>query len=774
MDLLIYNRELERVDRLSDKFSMVRNLKYNKLDTFQLTTNLTKRNLEALQKDRVIKLQDTDELAYITNIERFAEGTKKLTIRGYGLEHYLFRRTVSEYYYAEDTVVNHIIKILMANVFNPSNKKRKIPNLRLIIDTTVGQTEKVPYQVDEDTDVLSVLNELCTIADLGYKVTHDNEDKMANLVIYKGIEKTSDNPYERPVIFSPERENILEQRLLEDNSEHKNVLLVIGQGEEDDKFKTVVGEEGKEGLDRYEGYINAQDLDPDNEGEWLSPEEYSELLKTRGKAKIKDFKPLLTYESKIHPNSNLEYRKDFQLGDIVEFQNEEWGIKETPRIVEIEEVYEDTIALRVTFGEMLPTPAEKLSQIENEAKKDKGGKVVQGDGEVELDLAQIKKDIKDLQINKADKKKLEEEIARLENGKADKSEIERLEKMIQEIVEGEGIKYIIPRTTSYPVNNEIFYQPKTQAKPKVTWIGDDWNSWDVSDINHLKLDDDRYYATTHCNILENEGSITLKFKKNDRGPHILRQKRDGKNIVDTGHIRDKEKEHTLYVKPGDEISIMASFVGDVYVEYKGEESDLRLSVYKNGQIEEVANKRLVEKRLEDFTLKDELYSKVGLLDDLETDEKENIVSAINELASKEIEQKQEIHTDNEVSEDMYPRDFAKGITIGNVRLKSQFPSIDEWGVAITFINEDSGYGQMFITVDGDTWTRRSNSLHSWRSWYSVKKELDKKADNDNVVTSVNGQKGDVTIEGGTAIEDETTKDKYKIVADNGEFFFEKI
>ena len=82
----------------------------------------------------------------------------------------------------------------------------------------------------------------------------------------------------------------------------------------------------------------------------LGDEEYAELLKQKGLDNIKDITESINFDVYIN-----DYKKGWDLGDIVTVKKESWGIEADLRIVEVEEVIEEsTITITPTFGTALP------------------------------------------------------------------------------------------------------------------------------------------------------------------------------------------------------------------------------------------------------------------------------------------------------------------------------------------------------------------------------------------------------------------------------------
>lgn len=240
-----------------------------------------------------------------------------------------------------------------------------------------------------------------------------------------------------------------------------------------------------------------------------------------------------------------------------------------------------------------------------------------------------------------------------EDEKHAQSEVERLEKTIKDIVTGEAEDRvrIIPYITDTPIMNELYYKQIEKSPPTTHWYPDDWGIWTVISQNHLQCKASRTYDALTTRISGSKGTVNIKIVKKDKNDrHRLSLRRDGELIYDVRETRG-DKEYTLKVKPGDRLTIISLFEGDVYLEYEGEPGDYRLYAYKNGVEERIANAYLVEKELEKYITRDEADSKIGDLDELNTNEKV-IVDAINEIDSNKATKKELTDTKNNLQKEI--------------------------------------------------------------------------------------------------------------------------
>lgn len=87
-------------------------------------------------------------------------------------------------------------------------------------------------------------------------------------------------------------------------------------------------------------------------------------VQTEGKKKLDDYKEIKGIEGTIYQIPNMEYEKDWDLGDIVTIETERYS--KDKRITEIKEVCErGKTTIEVTFGDKVPGLQEQLKKITN-------------------------------------------------------------------------------------------------------------------------------------------------------------------------------------------------------------------------------------------------------------------------------------------------------------------------------------------------------------------------------------------------------------------------
>lgn len=364
MELYIFDRELDFKGITEDYFSLIWTRRYSKCGEFELHCNLSMENLNILKKGNIVWKKGDAEAGYIQykHLKRDATGKEILIIKGRFLTGYLNRRINWDAITHNGTVKELMGRVINENAINPIDQNRKIPGL--IFDGTNIFTEEISYQ-NRYGNVLEILENLSESNDIGFLTKFDYQNKQLIFEIYKGIDRTAGQSINAPAIFSEEFENIPEQEYSDSDIEYRNTAFIAGEGEGEAREKAFI--EGGQGLDRYELYVDARDLQSTktvNDEEVNIPiAEYKKMLTDRGISKLSEHKKIETFDSKINLRSNLEYKKDFDLGDKVTIRSKKWGIAMDTRITEIQEVYEEQgLEINIVFGNNMPTLTDKIKR----------------------------------------------------------------------------------------------------------------------------------------------------------------------------------------------------------------------------------------------------------------------------------------------------------------------------------------------------------------------------------------------------------------------------
>ena len=162
--------------------------------------------------------------------------------------------------------------------------------------------------------------------------------KRNNLIDEDFIDPRTEKPFDESLII----------KIINDNSNYKNVGYVAGKGENEDRLITVLGT--ATGFDRREVLIDLNNIeDPDE-------------LNSEGQKKLDTYKIIQSIEGKVYQIPNMEWEKDFFLGDLVTLESD--GIYEDKRIIQAKEIYEkNNKTVELGFGDKVPSLGEEIKRI---------------------------------------------------------------------------------------------------------------------------------------------------------------------------------------------------------------------------------------------------------------------------------------------------------------------------------------------------------------------------------------------------------------------------
>ncbi|MCB2354335.1 siphovirus ReqiPepy6 Gp37-like family protein [Clostridium estertheticum] len=364
MEIYVFNRNLESIGMIDSFTSLIWTRRYYKSGEFELHCDLTPQNLKMLERGNIIYKTGDVEAGYIEyrNFKQDTEGKEILVIKGKFLTSYFNRRIIWGTEVFNITAELAMRKLVTDNCISPINTSRIIHNMML--GTLNGFIETVDYQVSY-ANLSDELENLSNISNLGHRVNFDINSRKLVFEVYKGLDRSVNQSINPRCIFSKDYDNILEQEYVDSLNNYKNLVLVGGIGEGSERRLVTIGD--SVGLDRFEVFADQKSLvnteDINGVSTVMSDVDYNLLLSGKGNETLALTKEIQTFDSKINLNSNLTYKTDYNLGDIITIVSKKWGITLDSRINEIQEVYEESgLSINITFGNNVPTTIDKIKQ----------------------------------------------------------------------------------------------------------------------------------------------------------------------------------------------------------------------------------------------------------------------------------------------------------------------------------------------------------------------------------------------------------------------------
>lgn len=346
MNLYVLNPQYEKVAYLDSYKSLEWCERYNSSGDFVLCIAATGEIINTLKKRMILQREDTGGICFIENVEiAQSQDEKLLTAKGRTADSVLNRRiiwtqTVSK---SSETAEDFIRRLITENAISPAITERQIPDL--ILGERQGFTDVISMQITGD-NLLTAISNICKIYNYGFRITLTDAGKL-EFNLYRGADRSYNQSVLPYVVFSDTFDNLIETDYLTDETNYKNVALVGGEGEGTARRYQTIG--AAAGLERYELFVDAKDISS-NEGEILE-DDYNKLLQERGKEKLSECETVEEYSGLIDTVNTYSYRKDYDLGDIVQIENA-IGISATPQITEVlESQNENGYKVVPTFGD---------------------------------------------------------------------------------------------------------------------------------------------------------------------------------------------------------------------------------------------------------------------------------------------------------------------------------------------------------------------------------------------------------------------------------------
>jgi len=343
MELLLLDKNFKICGLVDDYSSLIWNRKYYECGNFALEPNIN--NLKQFKTAKYLYCKEFTETAIIETFNKKDTiiGTQA-SYTGRFLESILEQRVINKTQKYVNQTTEDIIRSLI-NTFAIKSGERAIPNLVLGERKGLGTIKTIQITGD---NLLSKIYELCIEDELSISLKYDFNSNKIIFEVWQGLDRRDIQEENTWAIFSKNFENILEDEYSIDNTKYCNFAYVAGQGEGENRVIVEVNRV-KEGEERKELYVDARDLQKDEE---TTDAEYLEILKQRGIEKLNECNKVETTNFDINTLSNLEYKKDFNLGDKVIYVNDELDFNIENRIVEITESYENgNKTINVTFGD---------------------------------------------------------------------------------------------------------------------------------------------------------------------------------------------------------------------------------------------------------------------------------------------------------------------------------------------------------------------------------------------------------------------------------------
>nr|DAJ80096.1 MAG TPA: hypothetical protein [Caudoviricetes sp.] len=349
--------------------------KAREIGTFTINAMLDKENLYLMDKTKnYYVLFDNDVFGVIESVKRESdsETSKVFTIKGSLALKLLEYRVIKGQVTFKGKSYKYIEELIKQNLIMSDDENR---NIALAVEfENEERLKQICSIIDKQVTGGSLWDEISEVAEadklriiLRPNVVVVNTEHPQNidgwtLIIGAGEDRTRHraNNAVSSVMFSQSLSNIANTDYIVDRSKLRNTVYIAGEGEGTDRkwynidvnSDVTFGE--RKGWNRRELWVDARDVQSEQDNVTLTDAEYEELMKQRADEKAKDNDLSEEYTATVTDiTKQYTYKKDYNIGDFVTIADEELGMEFDAQITNVIVTRQDDreiIDLEFTYG----------------------------------------------------------------------------------------------------------------------------------------------------------------------------------------------------------------------------------------------------------------------------------------------------------------------------------------------------------------------------------------------------------------------------------------
>lgn len=338
MNIYVLDENYLRLEPVVDTYkSFIWTERYAEAGEFELVLPADNKWVVLLQPDRYLQIVESSYLMIIESVEidTSLEDGSILTVKGRSLESLLDRRIIWKQTDCDGDLQNQIKKLLNENAISPSDSARQIPGL--IFEETDDKTiTDLTIDSQFTGDVLyDVICDQCKKHHIGWYIKKNSSNQLV-FKLYNGVDRSYNQTSRSVIAFSPAYSNLINTKFTQSNAKLKNVALVGGEGEGNERKFVTVGDAS--GMTRRELFVNdsgtsSETTDSSGNKVTLSADEYNNKLKEKGQEELGKNVTSTQFDGEVQSQIQWTFRKDYFVGDLVAIENE-YGVQGTTRITE--------------------------------------------------------------------------------------------------------------------------------------------------------------------------------------------------------------------------------------------------------------------------------------------------------------------------------------------------------------------------------------------------------------------------------------------------------
>lgn len=330
MELIILDSDFQGIGSIDTFNSFQYNRKYFDYDSFQLDCGV---ELFSLLDQGSYLFSFNHGLSIIEELDYTRSETNEysLSIRGRSITSIMDDRVVigeKKYSGTHEDVARQLVD---ENFISPADPSRKIKGLVLGNKNNLGTDTTLEMKNKEiGKTLVTFLKE----KELGQSICFDYFTNELSYIVYQGLDRTEEQVKNDWAVFSDDYDNISDVNYSKDDSGYKNFAYIIGK----DNLTTFVDQVKPN--ERRKEMITT------------SSEEVVATLQEKGRQELIKENQVDVINCTAISNPNLQYKRDFDLGDLCTVKIRNLDKMTNMRITEVKEIYENgELTILPKFGE---------------------------------------------------------------------------------------------------------------------------------------------------------------------------------------------------------------------------------------------------------------------------------------------------------------------------------------------------------------------------------------------------------------------------------------
>lgn len=308
---------------------------------FELVIQSTRANRNIFTEGTRLAHNDSKRVMVIetTESKQDSEGRSVLSVTGRSLELVLDERIAAsaisdltttpnwELSGTPGAIARQIFKeICVDGKLDPGDKIPFITPGTIFPPDTLVEPNVVLDMAIEPKTVYAAISEICEIHGLNFRLVRNFDNSQLHFDVYSGVDRTNTQDDVKPVIFSPDLDNLEDITELSTSADYKNVAYVFSK--HGARIVYALGiEPNVVGFERRAIVVTATDI------EMQDGPELQGLLEQRGRDELSKHRRVTGFDGEVSQFGDYKYGVDYELGDLVEMRSSE-GVTTNMRVTE--------------------------------------------------------------------------------------------------------------------------------------------------------------------------------------------------------------------------------------------------------------------------------------------------------------------------------------------------------------------------------------------------------------------------------------------------------